>query len=113
MGLLLESGANVNRVGEYGSTPLMLALKHCSTETVKLLLAMNADVNVTDEDGDTCTILTLAVKYSTAEAVSVLVENGADPNAVTDSGATLVSVALYCSGLCSVHKISNLLNLSL
>lgn len=49
--LLLDYGANINAMEEAGRTPLMLAATENNKQTVKILLARHADVNIRSLDG--------------------------------------------------------------
>ena len=51
--VLVEEGADVNRVGTEGQTPLYLACSFGYTDTVRVLLEAGADVGFVDKDGKT------------------------------------------------------------
>ncbi len=75
--LLLEKGANVNAVGQGGSTVLHHAVsaKNCQVEIVKTLIEKGGDVNVADEGG--YTPLHCAAFNGHKEIVEFLLEKGA------------------------------------
>ena len=85
---LLDAGADVNytfskdiKPSEFsGRTILMIASLMEKTESVKILLAMGANVNHIDDKG--VTALMLAAGNGYAEIVQILLENGADANIV-------------------------------
>ena len=51
--VLVEEGADVNRVGIERQTPLYLACSFGYTDTVRVLLEAGADVGFVDKDGKT------------------------------------------------------------
>ena len=51
--VLIESGANVNALGERGTTPLIEAVRRNHRRIVELLLAAGADASITGPDGQT------------------------------------------------------------
>ncbi|OQB68781.1 MAG: Phosphocholine transferase AnkX [Spirochaetes bacterium ADurb.Bin133] len=88
--LLIESGANVNKISINGETPLKIA---CSAyklppidDMVKLLLDNGADLNIYDKGKDGP--LHCAAMYNQPEAVKLLVQNGADVNVKGNYGRT-------------------------
>ena len=50
LGLLLQTGSNVNACDIWSRTPLHFAVKHCSRQNIKLLLDAGADVNAQDRN---------------------------------------------------------------
>jgi ankyrin repeat protein len=85
---LVESGADVNSVGEHGMGPL-LTFYH---SVVEYLLSKGADPNrQTNECGDP--VLLGIASYNNVECVRLLLQAGADPKAVVqDTGEN----ALHC-----------------
>ena len=71
--MLIEKGANVNAKNNYGSTPLLFALKNkCSFETIQLLIDKGADVNAKDNNNKT------PILYTDDPIIkSILYKNGA------------------------------------
>lgn len=91
---LVESGADVNSVGEHGIGPLLT----CTPSVLEYLLANDADPNrQTNEGGDS---VLLGIAYlNHAECVRLLLAAGADPNAmVKDTGETPLHNALVGCG---------------
>jgi len=88
MKLLLEKGADVNQVNEYGLTPLIFATApDVSEEMVKLLLEKGADPNKGDYKGRTS--LHWAVEQNHMDnKIKLLLEAGADPNKANNDGVT-------------------------
>jgi ankyrin repeat protein len=72
---LIEKGADVNVVDEYGATALYWASYKGHSEIVKILIEAGADVNVVNRDGETALYWTSSWGYS--EIVKILKEAGA------------------------------------
>jgi ankyrin repeat protein len=75
--LLLEYGANVNMVGEFGETPLHQAAAWDNADIAEFLLQNGAYVNAEIIEGNTP--LHLAEKYGFEEVATVLKRYGARP----------------------------------
>jgi ankyrin repeat protein len=75
---LLAGGANVNTVGEYGETPLTLALANGDASMTAKLLKAGADPKVARWNGETP--LMIAAGAGSAEAVRLLLDAGVDVN---------------------------------
>jgi uncharacterized protein len=106
-----DHSASVQLLLEYGATAVMneivpvrctcgalccataTALMLCTTaDTVKLLQAAGADVNVTNDVGDTC--LHVAAKHHwKAPRLCLLIKAGADLHAVNNDGKTAAQIA--------------------
>lgn len=84
--LLLDWGADINKVGEGENSvaPLSLAI-NVSYNLVKLLLENGADANTADSEGNP--VLILAIEAKQTAIAKLLLENGADINS-RDPGAT-------------------------
>lgn len=54
-----QHGANIEIRNNRQQTPLLLAVSQGHTSIIELLITKEANVNVTDEDGDTCLHLAL------------------------------------------------------
>ncbi len=65
---------------------LVTAIRNADAPVVRKLLAVGADVNARDEEGNTPLIR--ASFYANPECVELLIENGADVNAANKAGAT-------------------------
>jgi len=88
---LLTRGANVNRRGRGGVTPLMTASSCFVYEKLSLLVKHNANVNVRSDDGTTPLHLAAGSRLS---CVKILVENGADVHARNVDGRTPLDLSL-------------------
>ncbi len=81
---LLEQGAQVNIIDEYGYTPLVHATVTHKTDIAKLLLKHHANVNMVDISGSNP--LHWAIDVSDHALCQLYLENGANANAYTSSG---------------------------
>lgn len=88
---LLEEGADVDRPGALGLTPLMQAANREDVEMVHLLLDAGADPTAEGSMG--MTALHVAVRADSAEVVSTLLERGADPRRRSRDGMDAVAHA--------------------
>ena len=79
--LLLNYGGQVHAKGQYGETPVLLALHNPEATVLEMLLDRGADINWTDESG--ATLLHQAAWGGTADVVRLLLDRGLDPNAGT------------------------------
>jgi ankyrin repeat protein len=75
-GLLIDAGANVNKVWGTGMTPLMRAALGGRTEVVRLLIAHGADINARSDKG--WTAVRHAVNEKKTDVLRLLIESGAD-----------------------------------
>lgn len=85
--LLLEAGADVNKVDYAGLTALMHAALRGQEASVRVLLNYGADVHQQDERGYTALAYARLGGYTNIE--DVLIAAGADPNSVPDLGPLL------------------------
>ncbi|KAK3361560.1 ankyrin repeat-containing domain protein [Lasiosphaeria ovina] len=91
--LLIQGGANINVIDEWGGAPLVRALQNRHEAVARLLIDKGADVNARDSDGSTALIYALRNDY---EAVAqLLIDKGADVNARGNDGSTaLISASI-------------------
>ncbi|MGE0207401.1 MAG: ankyrin repeat domain-containing protein [Candidatus Babeliales bacterium] len=75
---LLQKGADVNQVGDFGVMPLHLAAQDGNVELCKLFIARGADVNQADNGG--WTPLCFAVYNRHVEVSKLLLKHGAKVN---------------------------------
>lgn len=75
---LLDSGADVNVMNEYGAHAIHVAAQGQHDEVIKILMSKNVDYNATTEDG--LTALHFAARQGYLETVNTLIDNGADVN---------------------------------
>ncbi len=76
---LIAAGAHVNVPGEYGETPLTLALANGDVPLVQQLLKAGADPKVARWNGETA--LMIAAGTGSVEEVKLLLDHGVDVNA--------------------------------
>lgn len=81
---MIQGGADVEEVDEYGFTPLVEAAIANNYEITKLLLEYGADINVPDITGRTA--LHWVTDNNNVEITKLLLANKADPNAYTHGG---------------------------
>jgi hypothetical protein len=79
VGLLLDSGAQVDATDQAGRTPLHWAIVHGQTAVARLLLERGAGVGAVDESGFNA--LHTAVTVGDKDMVKLLLESGADIHA--------------------------------
>ena len=98
--LIHDNPGNINKKGPAGSTPLMYAALYSDADTVRQLLKLGADPNLSNEAGAT------ALMWATdnLEIVTLLVEGGADVNAKSGDSRTPLLVASGRFGAAPVVK---------
>ena len=92
--LLIDKGSDINAVSHnaFLATPLQSAIAMGWTDSAKLLIARNANVNCRGEGGGTP--LHEAAGNGQIELVKLLLDHGAKINAKDDSGKTPLTIAL-------------------
>jgi ankyrin repeat protein len=101
VGLLLDSGSDVEARQERGLTALMNAAWRGHADTVRLLIERGADVNARSDKGGTALAVCLeSGKNEYEEVVRMLLDAGADVNLTTMSGWTALMAA-------SIHGYTN------
>ena len=75
---LISAGAKVNPVGDYGETPLTLALANRDVSLTEELLKAGADVKIARWNGETA--LMIAAGVGSVEEVKMLLDRGVDVN---------------------------------
>ena len=104
--ILIDAGADVNAMGRHSSmstwlysvdnqTALMCAVRCGFTNSVNMLLAAGATVNIRNDDGTNA--LHFAAFFSYCEVVKILLKAGADVNAKNSCGVTALYLA-SCHG---------------
>jgi len=94
--MLIEKGANVNAVGNYGWTPLMVAAEKGLYATARLLIKHGGDVNGRNLGGVTPLMWAVSMREEWPDSVKLvrlLIDSGADVNAKTKAGKTALSWA--------------------
>ncbi|KAJ8688526.1 hypothetical protein QAD02_024321 [Eretmocerus hayati] len=65
LGLLLDSGAELNRLNYLGESPLSLAAKYASYKTVKRMIDAGADVNLTKGSTNSALLVSFMIALTT------------------------------------------------
>ncbi|KAK2744290.1 hypothetical protein FQN57_004375 [Myotisia sp. PD_48] len=81
---LVDRGANARAVSNMKRTPLHLATWHKHPKVVRILVALDIDVDAADQDG--WTALHMAARLGEKELVRLLLNRGANPNAKFSPG---------------------------
>ncbi len=81
---LLEQGAQVNLIDEYGYNPLIHATVTNRSDIANLLLKYNANVNIVDITGSNA--LHWAIDINNIDLVELYLDHGANPNSYNSSG---------------------------
>jgi len=81
--LLLQSGANINAINNYGKTPLHIATENSNLKILQLLIKNGADINITDNYGKTA--YNIAKDKINQKPAEFLIKSGAKNNSKLDS----------------------------
>lgn len=90
--LLLDYGANINRMDAEGKTPLFYAIEKNDVKLVKFLLENGADFNIKDKYVEYS--LTNFIEKNNIELLKLLIEYGVDINFKSTSGKASLFTAL-------------------
>jgi len=94
---LLDGGARVDPVSQFGKTPLMEAIAgRADSHIIDALLAKGAWVNVQEQDG--WSPLMLAVESGNKSLVQELLTKGADVNHRNQQGVSVLGIVLNSNG---------------
>jgi ankyrin repeat protein len=88
---LIEMGANVNAMDEYGYTALMSAALYNQKAMCELLISKGAHVNAQRVNGETA--LMIAAEWNHKEICELLIANGADLNLRDEDGDSALVLA--------------------
>jgi len=91
--VLLTQGANPNLKDNALGSPLHYAVQNSSTNLVAILLAHGAEVNATNDSGQTPLLLAAGDRAGRMDLVTLLLDNKADVNARMPNGATALHFA--------------------
>ncbi|XP_077560953.1 uncharacterized protein LOC144175821 isoform X2 [Haemaphysalis longicornis] len=90
--VLVDAGADVNKLDADGNTPLHICLMRHHYEIIKILVAAGADVNKQDAKGNTPLHICLMGHH--CEIIEILVAAGADVNKQDAKGNTPLHISL-------------------
>ncbi|MGI4789263.1 MAG: ankyrin repeat domain-containing protein [Janthinobacterium lividum] len=105
---LIQSGADVNVVDKFGTTPLERAVRNAyenedaAAKIVSLLLDNKANINAQNNEGVTALMQTAIYNYVTI--ARMLIERGADVNLRWNDGNTVISVVESIPSLARKRK---------
>jgi uncharacterized protein len=107
--VLMANGATVTEVDEAGETPLMLAAKGGSNETIQILLKAGSSINAKDKQGQTA-LMYAVTGYNTpnpdtAQTIKLLLANGAGVNDVDAKGQSALMHAVRNSSDVELVKL--------
>jgi ankyrin repeat protein len=91
--LLVENGANVNRISIWGVTAISEAARTNNQQVARFLLSKGADIEKKDKDGRTA--LNSEVWSKNIDAVNLLLDLGASPNTKDSFGRTPLMNIFY------------------
>ena len=90
--LLIAAGANVNKQGKDGRTPIMEATIYGQYGNVEILIKAGADVHIQDHEGKTA--LMWAASYGQDKCGAILIGAGADVNEQNNQGRTALMLTV-------------------
>jgi ankyrin repeat protein len=85
--------AEVNVRDDEGRTALHAAVQLGAVERVQFLLAVGAEVDAADPDGETPLLTAVTSPWGTAEIIGLLRRYGADPTCAAEDGISPLSLA--------------------
>ncbi len=88
---LIDKGADVNKKGFQGMTPLMFAIESDRPGNAWMLMSRNSDVNATDDFG--ITVLMRAASHGMFDLTKALLKKGAKVNVKSKGGLTALKLA--------------------
>jgi ankyrin repeat protein len=88
---LLDRGAEINGLNQYGSRPLIVAARNRRLKIAQLLLDRGADINL--KDLLEATALARSVEKGYLDILNFLLSRGADPRLVNDRNRTPLMIA--------------------
>lgn len=88
--LLLENGADINALDQFGSNAVQIKIYSCDPHITKKLIESGVSVNHPNHKGKTALHILLGGSLSTTDTrnLKVLLENGANPNLKDQDGKT-------------------------
>lgn len=91
--LLLDKGANVNRMDTRGDVPLVSATNRRKLDQIRLLLKYHANINAKDPDHGYAALHEALATYPSYQVVKTLIRAGADVNLPDRAGDTPFDIA--------------------
>lgn len=92
MRVLLDNNANVDAIDDIGWTPLFWGCATGNLKSVSLLLEFGANVNVQDNELDTCLHMAIEIRHEIM--IRLLLDKGADPLVKNRNGDTPLDEAI-------------------
>ena len=87
---LIKNGVDLNKIDDFGLTPLHMAVSCENLDIIELLIIEGADVNKVDDNGNPPILL---VGSQDEKIIKMLLEYGANPNIKNSDGRTILDVA--------------------
>lgn len=84
------SGANVNAKGAFGVTPISFAVGTKKKQAAAALLALGADPNPRDDEGDNAVTLAVTQYKTDPDLLRMVLDRGGDPNSKRPDGDPVI-----------------------
>ena len=101
---IIDHGANINAANKKGVTPLMQAFQVGNINAISVLLDAEADLNIIDQDGDTCLHRAVRARCS-KEILQSVIRCGANVNAANKSSVTALRLACQTGNKDAINEL--------
>ena len=107
--LLIDRGADINKVNFVGQTALITAADYGAADAVKCLLEYPG-IHINQQNFRGSTALTMAIFDRNIPIIELLIDAGADPEIANDNGFTLLQIAQETNNQKIIDLIQNAIN---